>query len=317
MISDKIQMRDAFIEAVFERASTNPDILFLSCEYGAPSLDKFRRDLPGQFFNMGISEQNTISVAAGLALENKKVFVYSIASFITLRCLEQIKIDLCTMRLPVIIAGVGPCYAYGVDGPTHHATEDIALMSSMAHMTIYSASDAQMASELVGQALDSAGPVYCRIDKGQYKFLSHCGSEEWAKGLRTFGHGTDLALIATGNMVHRALEVADLLKFYGINSTVIDLFRPKPLASTQLSALLDGFRCMVCIEEHSSFGGIGSIIAGIIAASDRKISYLHTAIQDEQLYAYGERNRLHALRHLDSDSVVQSIISWLRPLYQE
>lgn len=311
---DNVQMRDAFIDRVYEEASRNPDIFFLSCEYGAPSLDRFRHELPEQFFNMGISEQNAISVAAGLALEGKKVFVYSIASFITLRCLEQVKIDLCTMQLPVTIVGVGPCYAYGVDGPTHHATEDIAIMSSMAHMTIYSPGDAQMASDLVEHALDSNGPVYCRLDKGIYNPLPQCNDDEWAQGLRVFGEGDDLALIATGVMVHRALEVAVSLKTLGISSRVIDLFRPKPIDTSRLSTQLENFGGVVCLEEHSTFGGIGAIMAGIIAASVQKIPYLHMAVQDEQLYAYGERSRLHAERHLDREGIVRSIVSWQRNL---
>ena len=118
-------MRDAFITRLYRKAKKNPDIIFCSTEFGAPSLDVFRRDLPKQFVNLGISEQNLISVAAGLTLGGKKVFVYTIASFITLRCYEQIKIDLCAMNLPVTIIGVGTCYSYAVDGPTHHATEDI------------------------------------------------------------------------------------------------------------------------------------------------------------------------------------------------
>src|SRR3990167_11486297 len=104
-------MRDAFIKELYFRARSDKNIIFLSSEYGAPALDQFRRDLPKQFFNTAISEQNTISVAAGLALGGKKVYVYSIASFITLRCYEQIKIDLCCMNLPVTIIGVGTYYA--------------------------------------------------------------------------------------------------------------------------------------------------------------------------------------------------------------
>ena len=304
------EMRDAFISELYLKAQSDSSILFLSCEYGAPSLDQFRRDLSGQFVNMGISEQNLISVAAGLALEGKRVFVYSIASFITLRCLEQIKLDLCVMELPVTILGVGPCYAYGMDGPTHHATEDLALMRPLAGMSIYSPSDAQMAAQLVPVALQAEGPVYCRLDKGKYPNLPHCTALHWQQGFRTLGGGEKLAIVATGTMVHRGIEIQSALAAQGIDIAVVDLFRPKPIACEQLGDTLRGFDRILTLEEHTVNGGIGSMVAEMLAECGPRVPFKRMAVEDAQLYAYGSRDRLHRQRGLDADSMVRQVLRW-------
>ena len=165
MKSNNIQMRDAFIGNLYERANLDSNIILISNEQGAISLDQLRKNLPQQFINAGISEQNIISVAAGLALYGKKVFVYSIASFITLRCYEQIKIDLCAMNLPVTIVGVGACYSYSTDGPTHHATEDISIMRALPNMCMFNPADSNTTAALVDISLQSHTPTYIRLDR--------------------------------------------------------------------------------------------------------------------------------------------------------
>ena len=150
---NKIQMRDAVIRKLYLEAKKNKNIIFISNEQGAISLDKFRANLPDQFINAGISEQNLISMAAGLANTGKNVFVYSIASFISLRCLEQIKLDLCVMKSPVKILGVGSGYSYAQDGPSHHSTEDFAILNALPNIEFYSPSNSMIAEKLVEKLL--------------------------------------------------------------------------------------------------------------------------------------------------------------------
>ncbi len=302
-------MRDAFIAALFERAKTDEDIVFLSADYGAPSLDRFRADLPAQFINTAISEQNQIAVAAGLALGGKRVFVYSIASFITTRCYEQLKIDLCAMHLPVTIIGVGACYAYGVDGPTHHATEDIALMRALSGMVIYSPADAVTATALVDAILKrGSSPTYCRFDRGKFTPLS-TGESDLREGFTVLRPGTDISIMATGIMVHRALEVAAALQVHGIQAQVIDLYRLKPLSWNLLQWVKHAKRA-VTIEEHSLHGGLGSIVAELMADENILLPLKRFAISDASLYAYGERDNLHRERGLDTASIVAAILGW-------
>jgi transketolase len=304
-----IHMRDAFIQTLYGRAQSDANIIFLSADYGAPSLDQFRADLPKQFVNTGISEQNQISVAAGLALGGKRSYVYSIASFITTRCYEQIKIDLCCMNLPVTIIGVGACYAYGVDGPTHHATEDIALMRVLPNMDIYSPSDANMAAALVDVTLRSSTPIYCRFDRGKYPLL-YSSNEDLSRGVKVIQEGNDISIITTGIMVHRALEVADELRNYSVSTQIIDVYRLKPLNAHDIVNHITNTDKILTLEEHTIHGGLGSIIAEMLADFDATRSFKRLAIVDDLLYAYGTRRDLHLERGLDKESIVKTILDW-------
>ncbi|HLD82597.1 MAG TPA: 1-deoxy-D-xylulose-5-phosphate synthase, partial [Candidatus Omnitrophota bacterium] len=140
-------MRDTFFNALYKIAKKDKKVVLLTADCGAPSLDKFKQELSAQYFTVGIAEQNMISIAAGLALEGRIVYAYAIAPFASLRCYEQIKVDLCCMNLPVTVLGIGAGFAYDIMGPTHHATEDISIMRSLPNMTILNPSDSIMAGE--------------------------------------------------------------------------------------------------------------------------------------------------------------------------
>jgi len=307
MKMSSIDMRDAFIGELYGRARLDKNIIFMSNEYGAPSLDQFRDDLPGQFVNAAISEQNLISTAAGMAMGGKRVYVYSIASFITLRCLEQIKIDLCCMRVPVTIIGVGSCYAYSVDGPTHHATEDISLMRAMANMQIYSPADSNATASLVDVSLNSSDPMYIRLDKGKHPLLYE-KNYDVSPGYSVFGDGEDICIVATGTMVHRAIEIGAELRKHSVGTRIIDMYRLKPVSPGNILQAIGRPKKVFTIEEHTIHGGLGSIIAEIMMDANLTIPFRRFAISDDLLYAYGERANLQRCRMLDVDSVVKSIL---------
>jgi transketolase len=306
----KFDMRDAFITALYDLAVKDPNVIILSNDFGAPALDRFRNDLPKQFINAAISEQNIISTAAGLAKGGKKVVVYSIATFITLRALEQIKIDLCVMNMPVTILAVGTGYAYSTDGPTHHATEDIGVMRVLSNMTIYSPSDSNMSAALVGTIANLKGPQYIRLDRGKYP-QKHTMGSSIGDGFVVWNESDDssVALVSTGGMSHRALAVSEALSDKGITSSVVDLFRLKPLNAESLCAVLGKSKAVVTIEEHTQNGGVGSIIAELMADQNLLLPLKRIAIKDDQLYAYGVRDKLHQDRKLDVDGIVNIILS--------
>ena len=139
-----ITQRDAFWDEIYRLAKIDRDIVVISADMGAPSLDKFRTDLPGQFVNTGIAEQNAILIASGLAKEGKKVFVYAIASFLTLNCIEKIRVQNGMMNIPINLVGVGAGFSYPDSGPTHHLIEDIAIMRSIPNITTYCVTDANI-----------------------------------------------------------------------------------------------------------------------------------------------------------------------------
>lgn len=300
-------MRDAFIEALYDYAYSNREIIFVSNEYGAPALDRFRHELPEQFINAGISEQNLMSMSAGLAMEGKKPFVYSIASFITLRCYEQIKLDVCVHSVPVCILGVGSCYAYSEDGPSHHATEDIAIMRELVGMHIYSPSDSQMASCLVSHVVALTGPSYVRFDRADIWTLDGKRLPDFNLGLRVLRKGASACIVATGIMVSRALEVAERLRQDGIDITVIDLFRLKPLPINELSKLVSQYDHIFSFEEHAFAGGLGSMMAEMICDNQLCCRLHRCAIEEKNLYAYGTRGLLHEKNKLDCTSLMRRI----------
>ena len=308
-ISD-VQMRDAFIGELYKYAKKDSNIIYITNDQGAISLDKFRYDIPDQFINAGVSEQNIISTATGLSLGGKKVYVYSIASFITLRCFEQIKLDLCSMNIPVTIIGVGACYSYSADGPSHHATEDIALMRSLPNMEIYSPSDSNITKGLVDITLKSKNPIYIRLDREKLPILYN-EKDDFSEGFKSVRNGNDLCIIATGIMVHKALDVAEELKKENIHTKVIDIYRLKPINSKRIVKEIDKIEKIVTIEEHTINGGLGSIISEIIADFNKKNDLKRIGIEDNYLYGYGSREKLHIDSGIDKDSIVKKIKEWL------
>ena len=309
----KFDMRDAFITALYDLAVIDPNVIILSNDFGAPALDRFRNNLPKQFINAAISEQNIISTAAGLAKGGKRVVVYSIATFITLRALEQIKIDLCVMNLPVTILAVGTGYAYSTDGPTHHATEDIAVMRVLSNMKIYSPSDANMSAALVATITNLNGPQYIRLDRGKHPSKYVTGNSI-GDGFVVWNESQNpvVALISSGGMSHRALAVSERLSSNGIDSLVIDLYQLKPLNPKLLCPLLRKCKVVVTVEEHTQNGGIGSIVAELIADENLLMPLERIAIRDEQLYDYGVRDKLHQDRGLDAKAISDRVQLFLK-----
>jgi transketolase len=306
-----LQMRDAFISRLYSYAKRDQDIIFITNDQGATSLDQFRKDLPTQFINAGVSEQNIISVAAGLALGGKKVYVYSIASFITLRCFEQIKLDLCAMNLPVTILGVGAGYSYATDGPTHHATEDIAILRTLPNIQIYVPSDSNMAAGLVDISLYSNGPIYIRCDREKLPVLYN-QKDDFSSGLSVLHEGQKLCVISTGIMVHRALEVAKELSKRSFPVKVIDLYRLKPLNKDGIFNTIKEAERLFALEEHTINGGLGSIIAELLVDFGLSIPLRRLAVEDALLYCYGARDDLHRRQGIDTESIVKLIMEQIR-----
>lgn len=304
-----IDIRDAFFDEVYQIARKDDRVIFLTADMGAFSLNRFKADLSSQYINVGVAEQNLISIAAGLALSGKKVFVYSIAPFVTQRCYEQIKIDLCAMRLPVTIIGCGPGITYDSDGPTHHAVQDVAIMRALPEMTILNPADAVSAAASARTAYESRTPVYVRIDKGKLPAL-YRNNEDFSTGLALLKKGKDLTIVTTGVMVHSAFKVADNLAKHSIDAGIIDLYRIKPVNEELLLALIDQSNRIVTLEEHSIIGGIGSAVSEMLVDRGKALPLKRIGIPDKNCVGYGDRAWMHAYYGLDVDSVTRTILDW-------
>ena len=307
---ENISMRDAFFNELYEIAIKDRNIIIVSADMGAPSLDKFRKDLGNQFINVGIAEQNMVTVATGLALNGKRVFIYAIMPFATLRCYEMIKVNLSLMNIPVTIIGVGAGFSYDDSGPTHHSTEDIAVMRVLPNMTILSPSDSIMAAKFARMSCKMSGPNYVRLDR-EILPLIYKQDTSFSDGLTNLKAGKDVCIISTGNMVHRAIEVSNKLKEHSINAGVIDLYRIRPINEELLLNSIGQSKRIVTLEEHLLTGGMGSAVAEILIDNGKTTPLKRIGIRDKYYYAYGSRNNIQSLCGLDTDSVTKTTLEWL------
>ena len=217
-------IRDAFFDEIYELASKDKDVFFISADADAFSLKKFKRDMPEQFINVGVAEQNMALVASGLALAGKKVFIYYITSFVSMRCFEQIKANICSMNLPVYIVGLGAGYSFSYDGPTHHATQDIAIMRTLPEVSILNPCDDVSSRAAARACYNKNGPVYVRIDKGAHEKIHD--EQSCIEGVKETSSVSDIKIFSTGYATHMALDVARNLNF---DVDVVDICRIKPL----------------------------------------------------------------------------------------
>ena len=309
-ISEK-DMRDAFFDYLYDLAAKDKSLIFLTADMGALSLERFRNNLGSQYINVGVAEQNLVSVASGLALGGKKVFIYAIAPFITQRCYEQIKIDICGMRLPVTIIGSGPGISYSSDGPTHHATDDIAIMRNMPYINILNPSDSMSSEAAAGFAYESSDPIYIRLDKGRFPAL-YKRDITFQDGLAVLKRGQDLTIISTGIMVHKAFEIAEELAMYSIDTAIVDAYRIKPLNDEMMTDIISRTKRIITLEEHSITGGLGSAVCELMADKGISKPVKRFGIRNVQSAGYGDRDWMHEYYGLDVRSVCREIINWLR-----
>lgn len=306
-----IDIRDAFFDKVYTIAQADHNVVFLTDDMGAHTLEIFKKNLPDQFINIGVAEQNMISLSAGLALGGKKVFAYGIAPFVTMRCYEQIKIDLCCMNLPVTLVSVGAGYTYGSDGPTHHAIQDIAIMRALPEITIWNPSDVMMTAACAEMSYKNRGPCYVRIERGKLPHIHNESANDFTEGLKCVKSGADITIIATGVMMHMAFKVAKRLAEHSVSAGIIDFYRIKPVNENLLLRHLDQSKKVVTIEEHSIIGGVGTIVSEVLSDNNRHIPLKRLAVDDYHCYKYGDREWLNALSGLDEDSIVRRILDWL------
>lgn len=303
-------MRDAFLDELYDIAREDRRVLLLSNDFGAPSLDKFREDCASQFIHIGIAEQNMVDLAAGLAMAGKIVYMYSIAPFFPLRCYEQIRVHLSFKRFHITGVVVGAGYSYALSGPTHQALEDITIMNSLPGMTIFNASDSAMGKAIARMSYENPGPKYVRFDRDIFPKL-YKKQETFVDGLGVLKEGCDITIVATGVMVHRALEVAKELTRHSIDAGVVDLYRIKPLNEELLLKAVKKSGRILSIEENFVSSGVGSILSSFITEQHSDIKLKHIGIPNRYLPPGRSRETLQRLCGLDVDSIVRTTVNWM------
>jgi transketolase len=258
-------MRTAFVDALIEAAEADPEIWLINADLGFSVLERFAQRFPDRYLNVGVAEQNMIGVAAGLALSGFNVFVYSIGNFPTQRCLEQLRVDICYHDAPVVVAAAGGGFAYGPQGYTHHAIEDLAVMRALPGMRVAAPADPHETRAFVREFVRHPGPAYLRLGKGGEPAL-HPGPLD-AAPIRPvlMRPGTDVVLLASGAILAEVLAAAGLLEQKGVSARVASVPMLKPLAEAALLQLVGDTRLIVTIEEHSLIGGLRDAVAPLLA----------------------------------------------------
>ncbi|MBI2064440.1 MAG: hypothetical protein HYT62_00080 [Candidatus Yanofskybacteria bacterium] len=310
----KTDIRDAFFDEIYEIGKADKNMLFLTDDMDAFGLKKFVRDFPDQFINIGVAEQNQINVATGLTLCGKKVFVFGICSFMTMRCFEQIKFNICGMNLPVVVVGIGAGFSFDSDGPALHGTQDIAIMRSLPEITIYNPSDAVSASAVARMAYEKNSPSYIRLDKGVYPVIYE-NSFELQSGFKIIRPVQRISIVSTGYMTSVAMVLAEGLAGRGINVGLLDLMRLKPVDPLFYETIRNT-ELLITIEENSLVGGLGSIVGELLSDNDSDIKLKRIGSQDKQFVVYGTRNWLHSLNNLTLPDLEETVLSWLRKTHE-
>lgn len=261
-------MRNAFADELTRLGAADPRVVLLSGDIGNKLFDKFKQGAPGRFFNCGVAEANMMGVAAGLALCGLRPVVYTITPFTTTRCFEQIRVDVCYHKAPVIIVGTGSGLSYADLGPTHHSCEDMAILRTLPGMTVLAPGDSLELRAALRAALKHDGPVYMRIGKKGEPQI-HASEPDLRLGQAiTIQPGKDVCLVGTGVILSVVMEAAKLLGAQGVSVRVESFPSVKPLDTARLAELFQQTRVVAVVEEHGRIGGLGGAVAEWLGAQD-------------------------------------------------
>tara|TARA_Y100000294_G_scaffold71518_1_gene67754 strand:+ start:188 stop:1114 length:927 start_codon:yes stop_codon:yes gene_type:complete len=299
--------RDEFIKVIYKSAKKNRDIYFLSADFGAPALDIFRKNLKKQFIHLGICEQNMVDFGCGLALENKKVYLYAMAPFLSLRCLEQHKTATCLINANVcsVVTGIGLSYANS--GPTHYSTEDFACLRSLPNCIIYTASDPETAKKIALQTVKEKKPTFVRLDrKSSYNLTKKTNQKDIKKGFRFLKKekNNKILIIGQGTILERALfAVKNVNNKINSKVSIIDLIRAKPFPKI-LKNLLKKYQKLIVMDEQTEPGGLASLVSENIEYN-KKITNL--CLPDKFIFENIGREKLLDINGLSVKNIIKQI----------
>lgn len=254
-------MRNEFAKAITELAVADDRVVLLSGDIGNTLFDKYREKAPERFYNCGVAEANMIGLGAGLAKSGFRPVAYTITPFITSRCYEQIRVDLCYQNLPMIFVGTGAGLSYVELGPTHHSCEDIGILRMLPNLTVLCPADRTEVRLALREALKLKGPAYLRLGKKGEPDV-HKSEPDFRIGKSiTVKPGKDIILLSTGNIMPVAQETAANLEGQGLSVQIESFHTVKPLDLETLKKAFSHYKAVVTLEEHSRLGGFGGSVA--------------------------------------------------------
>lgn len=303
--------RKSFTSTLLELARNDKDIIAVTTDArGSVTLGDFAKELPSQFVECGIAEQDAVGISAGLAHSGKKVFCCGPACFYVARSLEQVKVDVAYSRNPVKILGVSGGIAYGALGATHHSLHDIAVLRAFPGMNVVLPSDGNMTEKLVKMLVDYPEPVFVRVGRGVTGEVYENQDFDCIPGKANLLHeGKDITIIATGETVYHALKAAEMLEEKKINARVLDYSWIKPFDKDALRKAAEETGCIVTVEEHSIYGGLGALVTEEL--SEKPVPVKILALPDEDMM-HGTSKELFAYYGIDAEGIAKSAEDFFR-----
>jgi transketolase len=302
-------MRNEVIDFIYSRAREDKSVILLTGDLGYGVLDAYIEELPNQFINVGVAEQNLTGIATGLSMSGNKVFTYSIGNFNTLRCLEQIRNGPGYHELDFTIISVGGGYSYGQLGFSHHATEDYGILRTIPNMNIYTPGSVLEAIKCVKDCFNSQKLNYLRLDKSNFSYAHDSFLSD--NHINEIFKGDEVLLIGSGGIVEELIEAKTQLETFKVNAGVLSISRIKPLDVSMLLGVLKRYKYILTLEEHNVINGIGQLIKVVIYDNNilvRKFESL--AIEDKFLTIVGDQKFLRKEAGLDSKNVVNKVLSF-------
>lgn len=299
-------MVEAFIDAVNRGIDLVPVV---ADSTSTAKIAPFTKKFPDRLVNVGIAEQTLVGAAAGLALGGKIAVTCNAAPFLISRANEQVKVDICYNNTNVKLFGLNAGASYGPLASTHHSIDDISVMRGFGNIQIFAPSSPIECRQIIDYALGYVGPVYIRLDGKALPEL-HDASYQFRPGaVDVLREGTDVALVAMGSTVHEAVEAATILADQGILAKVISIPSVRPLERMDLADELKDINCVITVEEHNVNGGVGSIVAEIIAENGLNSTLKRLGIPDGDYAIAADRKDMRAYHGLDAAGIVHWVVS--------
>lgn len=311
-------MRDVFLAELMPHMEKNNSIFFLAADFGSPVLDAIRKKFTTRFINIGIAEQNLINVSTGLALEGFIVYAYAIAPFISMRCYEQIRVNLAILsqvrNVNVNLIGVGAGYSYVVSGPTHQCLEDLSIMRTLPNLEVFSPVDWVTSKHFVEHSLKTTGPKYIRLDaKPLPAVYQDRDAVKIEDGFWEFEKGGEACIVSTGYMTRKALSTADKLAAEGIKVGVVDMFMLNSFNKEKLAEALKNYSyILTCEEAFIGKGGLDSLILHFLNEFRINVSFDHLGLKPEYNFHIGDRDLLHERSGAGEPQMIERIKAFLK-----
>ena len=304
-------MRSAFVNMLCRQAAHDERIFLLTADLGWSVLEKFASAYPRRYLNVGVAEQNMLGIATGLALEGYTPFVYSIATFASMRGYEQFRNGAVLHHLPVRVVGMGGGFAYSHAGPTHHALEDLAIHRAQPNVAVIAPADSAQTREALEKVAALPGPVYFRIDKAEAPDIAALGGRFALDRPELVRPGKDVLYLTTGSIAHTVLKAAETLQRKGISAAVAVQAHLSFAASPSLCRLLEAYPRVVTVEEGTTCGGLGSLAAAAIAEQGLPCRLSMQGVKVSFLKETGSTDYLRGRHGLDAASLVAIAEKWL------